>query len=222
MPRLLAVTALASLVACTTAKQPVLVPPPVITVTAAQEPAWRAIARPGDAAVIAALPQRLAAALAGLPRRLARQVTAAGPLLANDAGQAMPQLSPGSYYCRLIRLGGRDRFRSHAPDFCYVTAEGEALAFTKQTGSNLPNGYIYPDSDTRQVFLGTLGPNGERIKGRYGDAPATDVVGVVERVAPFRWRMILSRAGGGATMDLYELVPVPASIPGAKPASQPE
>ncbi|RZM36073.1 MAG: DUF4893 domain-containing protein, partial [Sphingomonas sp.] len=33
-----------------------------------------------------------------------------------------------------------------------------------------------------------------------------------------RWRMVLSRAGGGALLDVYELVPVTPKVPGAMPA----
>ena len=45
-----------------------------------------------------------------------------------------------------------------------------------------------------------------------------DVAGVIERVSPFRWRLVLTRAGKGALLDVYELVPVTPEVPGAAPA----
>ena len=79
---------------------------------------------------------------------------------------------------------------------------------TKQTGENLPGGWLHADSDRRLVFLGTLREKGETAAPPYGGAPARDIAGVVERVGPFRWRLVLTRAGKGALLDLYELVPV--------------
>ena len=130
----------------------------------------------------------------------------------------LPQLPPGPYYCRLLRFGGRPRFATFKPDFCYVEAGTDALAFTKQTGENLPEGWIFPDGDTRQIFLGTFRREGEPGGKHYGDDPVHDIAGIVERVSPFRWRLILTRAGGDAALELYELVPVPPEVPGAKPA----
>ena len=33
-----------------------------------------------------------------------------------------------------------------------------------------------------------------------------------------RWRLVLTQAGNGALLDIYELVPVTPLVPGAKPA----
>jgi hypothetical protein len=217
MRRLLAAAATAIVLLSGCGTRPVVAPAPIAAAPPPEpEPGWRPLAKPGDAALLDQLPARLTVARGAVPRRFARQLAAAGPLVESDTAQPMPQLSPGSYYCRLARFGGAVQFRLYPPDFCYITAEGDALAFTKQTGSTRPKGYVYADGEAaRQVFLGTTGT------GRYGDGPATDLVGVVERVAPFRWRMMLSRAGRGASFDMYELVPVPAAVPGAQPASQP-
>ncbi|SEN24737.1 protein of unknown function [Sphingomonas gellani] len=189
---------------------------------AGQTPTWQTIATPADIARIEALPGRLAQARAGVPAHLAGRMRAEGPLVDTDAAQQMPQLPPGSYYCRLLRFGGRGRFQAFAPDFCYVDIGPKGLSFTKQTGSNLPQGYLHPDGDRRQVFLGTMRTAGVRGGGgTYGQDASADQVGIVERVAPFRWRLIMDRAGQGAALDMYELVPVPGTVPGAKPATQP-
>ncbi|MFT3977810.1 MAG: hypothetical protein QM688_11960, partial [Sphingomonas bacterium] len=59
---------------------------------------------------------------------------------------------------------------------------------------------------------------GETGAKRYGDDPARDLVGLVERVSSFRWRLILDRTSARTgTIDIYELVPVPPEVKGAKP-----
>lgn len=211
MCRAVVALALTSLVlgACA-AKPPVSVastPTPMIEIVDAKE--WEGIATPADQASIAGLPQRWSRALAAVPRRRAAALRGEGPLVEPGVALEMPTPPPGPYHCRLVRFGGRVGVATFKPDFCYVEAKEGKLSFTKQTGGNLPQGWLYDDTPMREVFLGTMG------QGRYGDAPAQDVAGVVERVSPFRWRLTLTRAGKGALLDVYELVPVTPEVPGA-------
>lgn len=197
-------------------------PPPTVVasaVTVGSEPtAWDVVATPADKQRIAAMPAIWARARAAVPRRLAAKLKAEGALTDPAAALEAPTLPPGPYHCRLVRFGGRAGFASYAPDFCYVEVEKDSLAFTKQTGTNLPVGWLYPDTDRRQIFIGSFKRPGETTAPAYGDNPAQDVAGVVERVAPFRWRLVLTQAGKGAMLDIYELVPVTPLVPGAKPA----
>lgn len=170
---------------------------------------WEQIVTAADQAGIAALPQRWALALAAIPRRSMTRLRAEGALAEPEAALAMPTPPPGPYHCRLVRFGGRSGIATFPPDFCYVETSEGRLSFTKQTGRNLPNGWLHEDTPTRHVLLGTMGP------GRYGDVPGRDVAGVVERVSPFRWRLVLTRGGRGALLDVYELVPVTPEVPGA-------
>src|SRR3546814_12245399 len=78
-------------------------------------------------------------------------------LLEADAALDHPALPPGSYWCRVVRLGkiaGRNLIESFAPNFCYIRDEDKGLSFTKQSGSDLPAGYLYADRERRYVFLG--------------------------------------------------------------------
>jgi hypothetical protein len=179
-----------------------------------QSSGWESVATQEDLARINALPARWSSARAAVPKRLAKKLAAEGPLVQPDAALDLPALPPGSYRCRLVRFGGRAGFASFAPDFCYVEGDAKSLSFTKQTGSTLPGGWLHADTDKRQVFLGTFRTGSEKIAPPYGRDPARDVAGVIERVAPFRWRLVLTHPGKGALLDLYELVPVPPSIPG--------
>ena len=179
---------------------------------------WRALATPMDQQRLALVPWLWAHALASVPGRLRGKVRAEGALLDPAAALALPAPPPGPYRCRLLRLGGRPGFQTFAPDFCYVEGDATKLSFTKQTGSALPGGWIHPDTERRLVFLGALPLRGEKDVPLYGTHPAQDVSGVVERVSPFRWRLVLPHAGRDAMLDLYELVPVPPAVPGATPA----
>ncbi|WP_374942577.1 DUF4893 domain-containing protein [Sphingomonas sp.] len=194
-------------------------PRPVVTVeTVAQPTGWRAIASASDQQQIDALPATWARALAAVPRRAQAKLRAETKLVEPAAALELPAPPPGPYRCRLVRFGGRAGIATFAPDFCYVDGGEKGVSFTKQTGSNLPGGWLHLDTATRQVFLGSLRPAGASGAAAYGDDAAQDVAGVVERVSPFRWRLVLTRAGKGALLDVYELVPVPPEVPGATPA----
>jgi len=185
-------------------------------VTAERDPAaprWTTIATPGDRARLETLTDSWTRARAAVPKRLVRRLREEGALLDPAAALDLPALSPGSYRCRLVRLGGRAGYASFAPDFCYVDGDGAGLSFTKQTGTTLPGGWLHPDTDRRQVFLGTVRTAAAEVAPPYGTTPARDIAGVVERVGPLRWRLVMTRAGQGAILDLYELVPVPPAPP---------
>ena len=159
-----------------------------------------------------------AKARAAVPRRSRVAFAAEGPLVDPTVALAKPQLPPGLYYCRLVRLGGRTGFATFKPDFCTVVANADGMAFNKQSGSVQPRGWLFEHNDTREVFLGALQPLRGGAAPAYGANPAANVAGVVERVSAFRWRMVLTHAGGGALLDVYELVPVTPKVPGAVPA----
>lgn len=207
--------------ACVTRPAPPPPPPSIVVFPpppGAADSDWSAIAAPADRTRLQLLPGELRRAIAAVPRRFAARVQAEGPLLDPAKAEPKPALPPGPYHCRLLRLGGRAGLVTYAPDFCYVQAgPGAAMGFVKQTGSNLPQGWLYPDTDTRVVFLGALRARPADRAPAYGVEPARDVAGLVERVSPFRWRLTLANARQGAALDLYELVPVTPSVPGAKP-----
>jgi hypothetical protein len=215
MRRLVFATALLwALGACATA------PKPAASVTVAVEPlspseqAWRDTIVPDDETMLEALPAIWADVLATAKKRSPRDVDAEGALLEADAALEHPELPPGSYWCRVVRIGkiaGHDRVRSFPKRFCYIADEDKGLSFTKQTGSDLPAGYLYADGDRRYVFLGARQEAPGDVSLGYGVDPERDVAGVVERVGAFRWRLVAPR-GGGKGIDVYELTPVPSDL----------
>jgi hypothetical protein len=139
--------------------------------------------------------------LAAARPRFRAAISDEGPLL--DPAAALPRAAPtpGVYMCRVVKLGGRPAFAAFKPFYCYVEAEDELLTLVKHGGSQRPAGRLWTESDTRLVFLGALGT-------AYAASPAADVVGHLERIGPFRWRLAAPFPNDGASIDVYELVPL--------------
>ena len=141
----MAVSALALLAGCET-KPMADQPRPVVSVDPPDKAdAWRAIASSDDARRLANISGAWAAGLADA--RAADFVTAIreeGALLKTDAALPRPAPTPGSYTCRLIRLGstgkGKPALEKFKPYFCYVEVEGDLLTIVKQTASTRPAG----------------------------------------------------------------------------------
>lgn len=176
---------------------------------------WETLVTATDRTRLAGLTDVWSKARAAVPGRLKTKLDQEGPLVDPAAALDLPALPPGPYSCRLVRLGGRAGFATFKPDFCTVDGTARKLSLTKQSGSILPGGWLFPDTERRQIFLGTFRPLRAKTAPPYSANPAQDVAGVVERVAPFRWRLVLTRAGGGAAVDIYELVPVTPRVPGS-------
>jgi len=179
---------------------------------------WHMRVSAADRAAIERLPSAWSRAHALVPRRARTALAAEGALLDPTVALPRAELPPGLYYCRLLRFGGRAGFARFKPDFCTVVVNADGMAFNKQSGTTQPRGWLFAQNDTRQVFLGALQPVRGGPAPAYGANPASNVAGVVERVSAFRWRMTLTRAGAGALLDLYELVPVTPKVPGSVPA----
>ena len=146
-----------------------------------------------------------------------RVVEAEGELLKPDAALPRPAPTPGSYRCRVIKLGTQQdkglAFNAYKPFFCYVEVEGDLLTIVKQTGSQRPAGRLYPDAnDNRLIFLGTLALGTEEAPLAYGENAQRDMAGVFERVATFRFRLVIPWPRYESKLDVIELVPVPPEL----------
>jgi hypothetical protein len=198
---------------CTTPpKEPPPEEPRLIQV--ADEPAWRGIVSSDDEDRIERLGQAWTEALReARDRRFSSAIKSEGELLEPDAGLARPAPSPGPYRCRMIKLGTQgsntNAFAAYKPFFCYVEVEGDLLTIIKQTGSQRPAGFLYPDGDEKRlIFLGTLALGSEEAPLAYRENPVRDMVGVMERVGPFRYRLVIPWPRYESKLDVIELVPV--------------
>ncbi len=174
---------------------------------------WRAALSADDRALIDDLPAYWDRTLKAVPGRHHADIAAEGELLQPAAARDHPAVPPGSYRCRLVRLAPSQRGRpvqSFKAFFCYVRGErNNQLSFTKQTGTELPGGWLHPDGDRRLVLVGAKQREAGDNSLSYGDDPARDLVGTVERIGPFRWRLVLPARRQDTAIDVYELTPVP-------------
>jgi hypothetical protein len=141
------------------------------------------------------------------------EIAAAGPLLDPDAGLAEAGIAEGPYRCRTIKLGARGKgnldYVAYPAFTCRVgpAAKRGTMGFAKVDGSQRPIGRLFPDTTRRMVFLGTLQLGDEKGSLRYGHDASRDMIGIVQRLGPFRWRMVLPAPGFESLLDVIELTP---------------
>jgi hypothetical protein len=136
-----------------------------------------------------------------------------GVLLKPHAALPRPAPTPGSYNCRLIKLGQATpktrAYESFKPFFCYVEVEGDQLTIVKQTGSQRPAGRLWEDDNPeRMIFLGSLALGDEDQPLAYGDDPKRNMAGILERIGAFRWRLVIPWPQSSSKLDVFELTPV--------------
>ena len=175
--------------------------------------AWKQVATAADEDRIARLGLAWQEALADARKGYADEIRKEGVLLKPRSGLPRPAPTPGSYYCRLIKLGRATLkskpYESFKPFFCYVEVEGDLLTIVKQTGSQRPAGRLWEDDDpTRLIFLGSLALGDEQQPLAYGDNPKRDMAGVLDRIGPFKWRLMIPWPQSTSKLDVFELTPV--------------
>ena len=121
-------------------------------------------------------------------------------------------LPAGDYRCRTIKLGsrGEDTLNYIAyPAFrCRVAPGPEGLMnFAKLSGSQRPVGRLFPEHDTRMIFLGTMQLGDEPRALRYGRDRERNMAGRLERVGERRWRIVFPYPHFESLLDVLELVP---------------
>jgi hypothetical protein len=209
-----ALLAVASLSACAT--KPKLPPgahPSVEVGPPLKSDAWKAVATDADEDRLARLGLAWQEALADARKTDPGEVAKERKLLLPRAALPRPAPTPGSYNCRLIKLGKATAkakaFESFKPFFCYVEIEGDLLTIVKQTGSQRPAGRLWEDDDpNRLIFLGSLALGDEDQPLAYGDDPNRDMAGVIERIGPFKWRLVIPWPQSTSKLDVFELTPV--------------
>ena len=210
----LAVALVATLSGCATKpKLPPGVHPSVVVGPPPKSAAWRAVASVEDSGRLDRLGLAWQEALAEANKTNAAEVRKEGKLLMPRAALPRPDPTPGSYNCRLIKLGKVDSkgkpFESFKPFFCYVEVEDNSLTIVKQTGSQRPAGRLWEDDDPKRlIFLGSLALGDETAPLAYGDDPKRNMAGVLERIAPFRWRLVIPWPQSDAKLEVFELTPV--------------
>jgi len=134
-----------------------------------------------------------------------------GVLLQPDAALAGAELPDGLYGCRVIKVGARSEglldYIAYPQFDCRVAREDGLRHFVKLSGSQRPVGHLYPENDRRMVFLGTLTLGDERMAMKYGQDRERNLAGVLERIGPERWRLVLPYPHFESKLDVIELLP---------------
>ncbi len=189
------------------------------SVTLEEPEAWREVASVESQAAIDGLAARWSEALDEARRGgFRRSLAAEGALL--DPAERLPRAAPapGSYRCRLLRIGlGAPRSRAYSvsrPAFCFVGAEGDQLSLTAEVAVRRLGGYLWEEpGGAGLVFLGTAIAGGTKRAGAYGEDPARDLAGRFERIGPFRYRLAVPGGAGEAKLLVYDLVAAPGAPP---------
>lgn len=174
---------------------------------------WRKVASSTDASLLGRLDDawRLARAEAE-EDGFSAQVEKLGALVDPNAGRAgRTQPGPGTYRCRTVKLGTRDGGALAYVDYPFFACRieltpGGDLILTKTTGSQRFQGRLYPDTDSRLVYVGTQAWGDEKGFPTYGQKPERDQAGVVERIGENRWRVVLPWPKQESKLDLIEVV----------------
>lgn len=135
------------------------------------------------------------------------KIAAEGPLLMPDAGLDAPLPPDGAYRCRTIKLGAQAAggldYVAYGAFAC--TVGGGRLV--KAGGSQRPAGSLHVGDQGRIMFVGGMALGDETGQIDYGRDPDRDVVGVVERIGPARWRLVMPYPRWESLIDIVELVP---------------
>jgi len=175
--------------------------------------AWKAVATAADEDRLARLGLAWQEALDDASKTNNADIRREGKLLLPRSALPRPEPTPGSYNCRLIKLGKATAkskpYETFKPFYCYVEVEDDLLTIVKQTGSQRPAGRLWVDDEpTRLVFLGSLALGDETAPLAYGDDPKRDMAGVLERIGPFKWRLVIPWPQSTSKLDVFELTPV--------------
>lgn len=202
-----------ALAGCTTASEAERPRPSITAEPQTNADVWRGIATDVDKNRISRLGLAWQEALQEARRGSEKEVDSEGALLRPRAALPRPAPTPGSYYCRLIKLGRvtekTSAFERFRPFFCYVEVEGDLLTIVKQTGSQRPAGRLWEDDKPdRLIFLGSLALGDEQQPLAYAEDPKRDMAGVLERIGPFRWRLVIPWPQNSSKLDVFELKPV--------------
>ncbi len=171
---------------------------------------WRRVATSGDRGRLRGWRGAWINALSQAdPKQIARE-----PALFDPDHSIAGALPPtGAYRCRTFKLGART---GAGPNFtvydwfaCRIDRDERGqLVFGKVGGSQRPIGTIYPDTDTRSIFLGTMVLGDETRALDYGRDSGRDMAGVIERIGTKRWRLVLPYPRFESVLDVVEFVPI--------------
>ena len=164
---------------------------------------WRERIRPGHRERIQRLRDAWREGLEPVP---AIDAVFYGQLLNPNAALPDPRPQPGLYRCRNVKLNGVKDLVSYQWFTCRVDLNPDGHpVMTKISGSQRPAVTLYPDDDSRMVFLGGIGLGDDTGYSEYGDDPDRDQYGVFQRIGPGRYRLVQPFPPSVHTLVVWEL-----------------
>lgn len=138
------------------------------------------------------------------------RIDAEGVLLQPDAALEHPTPPDGPYRCRLIKVGRSllepsPGFVALPPAACEV-ADGRLDVLE---GVQRPGGQLFPYDAARMLLLGGLAVGDEQGTVRYGRDSQRDLLGLVDRIGPTRWRVAFPEPAWQSKLDVLEMIPAP-------------
>lgn len=130
-----------------------------------------------------------------------------GVLLDPDAGLENAIIPDGDYDCRTIKLGRRATTGLSYMAYPAASCRIAGGRFDKLDGAQRPAGTLWAYDPTRLIFLGTMALGDEPRALDYGRDGERDMVGLLERIGPQRWRLVLPQPRWQSQVDVIELVP---------------
>ena len=188
-----------------------MVQPPTAVVTQPRQD-WRAVATESDRVRLRDWRKTFTSAIASARASgHSADIDREGLLLQPDAALAGGPIPNGMYKCRAIKVGARSSgmlgYVTYPHFSCRVQQDGRLQSFAKLSGSQRQVGLIFPSDGLRQVFLGTLMLGDEARAMHYGVDQERDVAGLVERIGPSRWRLVMPSPHFESQLDVMELIP---------------
>lgn len=188
-----------------------MVQPPTAVVTQPRQD-WRAVATESDRVRLRDWRKTFTSAIASARASgHSADIDREGVLLQPDSALAGGPIPNGMYKCRAIKVGAKSSgmlgFVTYPHFSCRVQQDGRLQSFAKLSGSQRQVGLIFPSDGLRQVFLGTLMLGDEARAMHYGVDQERDVAGLVERIGPSRWRLVMPSPHFESQLDVMELIP---------------
>lgn len=136
------------------------------------------------------------------------RIDAEGALLQPDTALEQPAAPDGDYRCRLFKLG--KAVVSSSPGFIAYPAAHCRIADGRLAvldGVQRPGGQLFPYDGSRLLLLGGLAVGDEQGMVRYRRDDDRDLLGLMTRIGPQRWRVAFPAPAWQSRLDVLELVP---------------
>jgi hypothetical protein len=139
----------------------------------------------------------------------ANQIASERPLLDPDAAIGFAAPPSGAYRCRTLKVGSQGQAGPGFVAYPWMDCQIDGDHLAKRTnGSQRAVGDLHRDEAGRLIFVGAMALGDEKAAFAYGRDSERNMVGIVEQIAPLRWRLVVPQPRWESLLDVTEIVPV--------------